>query len=144
MLIDIETRKLHTQQIIHLISKYLNIFTNNNNNLSAYLLFFFHLVICGIPLLYILFGSINKIFYFCLLIWLCIVILHFYFGGCIITKTERYLFNNNNNKWYGIWNILFIPLNKMGVEITKNMSSNIYICSGIILFLFIFLKLLLY
>lgn len=140
-----ETRKTHTKMIVESSSDYLNKITNSSN-ISASILVVLTLIIEILTILYILLGSVNKFFYISIAFWFIVIVLNFYFNGCIITKIQRHLWNNN--KWYGPWAYLFNYLKSMNTntntntnnEITEKISKNIFNCWSILLVLFILLK----
>ena len=147
-----ETRKTHTKMIVESSSDYLNKITNSSN-ISASILVVLTLIIEILTILYILLGSVNKFFYISIAFWFIVIVLNFYFNGCIITKIQRHLWNNN--KWYGPWAYLFNYLKTMNTnantntntntdtnannEITEKISKNIFNCWSILL-VFILLK----
>ena len=148
-----ETRKTHTKMIVESSSDYLNKITNSSN-ISASILVVLTLIIEILTILYILLGSVNKFFYISIAFWFIVIVLNFYFNGCIITKIQRHLWNNN--KWCGPWAYLFNYLKTMNTnantntntntdtnannEITEKISKNIFNCWSILLVLFILLK----
>ena len=150
-----ETRKTHTKMIVESSSDYLNKITNSSN-ISASILVVLTLIIEILTILYILLGSVNKFFYISIAFWFIVIVLNFYFNGCIITKIQRHLWNNN--KWCGPWAYLFNYLKTMNTnananananantnantnnEITEKISKNIFNCWIILLVLFILLK----
>lgn len=151
MIPTLETRKTHTKMIVESSSEYLNKITNSSN-ISASILVVLTLIIEILTILYILLGSVNKFFYISIAFWFIVIVLNFYFNGCIITKIQRHLWNNN--KWYGPWAYLFNYLKTMNTnanantntnantnnEITEKISKNIFNCWIILLVLFILLK----
>lgn len=137
---SLENRKKNTDIIINLIIKKLNKLTNNNEVYSFYILFILHYFLILITFICCLFSPINYSFYISVFIVLCIFILHFYFGGCILIRTERKLLNDK--EWYGIWNFIIIPLKFIGVEINYGLINNIFICFGIMALFFILMKIL--
>lgn len=134
---NIETRKQHTKIAVKKSSEFLNIITNSPNK-SAYILLYIHVILVGLPLIYIFIGNVNIYYYLSVLFWLLIMSLHFYFHGCIFTKIERYLWNSK--EWYGPWTYIWQGFNFLGVEITGKFADNIFICWGTFLILFITLK----
>jgi hypothetical protein len=134
---DLETRKIHTRNAIEKF----NLLTENlikDKLLRCGLLYFFHIFIVGSTFLIILFSPINIFFYIFLLIWLIIMLMHIYFGGCIFIRIERELLDDKS--WKGIWTHLFDILEYFGYEITNEFSNNIFICMAIIICFIIFLK----
>tara|TARA_B100001063_G_C16772048_1_gene562327 strand:+ start:3334 stop:3777 length:444 start_codon:yes stop_codon:yes gene_type:complete len=113
---------------------------NENEPVSGLVLFIFHWLFLGIPLVIILVGKINFYFGISIIIWVIVYILHFYFNGCILTKLERKLFNDK--KWYGPWTFLILILDYYnGVKITKELINNVFFCWGILLSIFTFIRL---
>ena len=72
---------------------------NDNNIINGYIIFLLHLI------LYFLFSyvffiyPISKTFYFFFFLWLLVIFSNVYFKGCLITKLERRLWNNDT--WGG-------------------------------------------
>lgn len=135
---DLETRKKHTKYLTKSISNFLDHFTKNNET-KAYIVIFIHYLIVLPLFFYIIFGKVNAIFYFFLTELLIIFLLHFYFNGCILIRIEREFFNDD--KWFGQWTLAFHLLKRFGIELTPRLINNIFISWGILLSLFIFLKL---
>ena len=84
-------------------------------------------------------GDINYIYFLCIGLWLFVFWLHFYFKGCILVKTERYLWDTRD--WYGPWSMIIFPLQNVGVEITKSLTENIFLGYGLFLTLYVFMSL---
>lgn len=138
---SLENRKKNTNLLSNFIIEKLNKLTNSNSTYSFYILILFHYIIVFIPFLYFYFSfKIDYKFYISIIIIFFIFAFHFYFNGCILIRTERKILNDKN--WYGIWNILFIPLQMIGVEINSKLINNIFICYGIITIFFLFIKIL--
>jgi len=137
MIPDIETRINHTNWVVEKTSEYLNKFTNDSN-VSGNILLIIHWTIVSFSMLYILLGQINIYFYVSVLIWFVIMILHFYFHGCICIKIERNLWNMK--EWKGPWGYLIKLLELMNVEMTNKLLNNIFNCWGILFTMFILLK----
>ena len=108
----------------------------NDNKMSGFIVFIFHILVCGIPGLYLIIGDINCIYFLCIALWLFVFWLHFYFKGCILVKTERYLWDTR--EWYGPWSMIIFPLQSLGVEITKALTENIFLGYGVLLTLIVF------
>lgn len=100
------------------------------NPILGFSLIIFHWALVGFILLYLAIGNVNNLFYGCTLIWILIVVLHFYFKGCFLTKLERELLETKD--WYGIWFIPFEILKKNNIELTPNLKNNIYNCFGLL------------
>ena len=111
----------------------------NDNKMSGFIIFIFHLLVCGIPGVYLMIGEINNFYFLCIAFWLLVFWLHFYFKGCILVKAERYLWNTK--KWYGPWSMIIFPLQNMGVKVTKSLSEKIFLAYGTLLCLYVFNRL---
>ena len=126
-MITIQERKMHMKHIIDNI----DIIKNNikiNNTQFVYSIIVIHTIIVGICILYLLLCKIDKIYFIFILIWILIIILNFYFNGCVLTRIERYYLKDD--KWYGPPTIPFLML---GYPISKQEANNfIYVCSFII------------
>lgn len=60
----------------------------------------FHYFLIMLPIVYIYFGKANNIYFYVSVLFFTLVILfHYYFGGCILTRLERELLESS--KWYG-------------------------------------------
>ena len=138
-LFPLEKRKQHTKSIIEKTKNFLYNFTHNDT-ISGFILVLFHWIIICIPLLYLIIGEINKLYYICCFIWIAIFSLHYYFKGCILTRIERSLWQTKD--WWGPWVVLFTPLENTGIEITSQLSENIFICWAILLITISFLRIL--
>ena len=97
-MLSLETRKKVTKETIRIIENMFLKLTDSKIN-AALLLISLHYFLVSLTVAHIYFGNKNIYFYISVVIYLLIVILHFYFNGCILTKTERALLNNN--EWYG-------------------------------------------
>lgn len=133
-------RKAHTIKITDYIQNILFKLTGNNDGQSGFILVIVHWFITGIPLIYLILGKINMLYYICCFIWSIVIILHFYFKGCILTRIERTIWQEK--KWWGPWIFLFTPLEKIGIDMTNELANSIFTCWGIIIILFVFLRLL--
>ena len=136
---DIESRKIHTRNIIMFFKNELYKI-NPNHIINGFIIFLIHWIACTIPCLIILIGNINIYFYISCMWWGLVVCAHFYFKGCILTRIERELWQDTT--WVGPWVIPFTIIERFGINITPNLTENIFICWGIILTTFVFLKLL--
>ena len=141
---SLEKRKEHSKIIIQKIRDFLYKITGNNS-ISAYILILFHWFITGIALAYILFGPINKWFVISVLIWILMVLMHFYFNGCILVRVEKSLLegsaNANAKKWWGPWIFPFTFLeNYFNIEMTGRLANNIFISWGILFSTYILYK----
>ena len=134
---DLETRKKQTASILECTSSIIDPIAKDNKT-KGYVIVLLHILMCFPTYLYLCFGSYNPMYYTCLIIWIFIFILHFYFNGCILIRMERHFFDDK--EWKGIWSPLFNSLNNIGVEYSKSYMNNIFICSGVLLLLIIFLR----
>lgn len=108
---------------------------NPSHEYNGLIILFFHWVIVGSSLLYLFLGEINYLYMICVFLWIFIFMLHFYFRGCIFTKLERECWNTK--EWKGPWLFLFHFLKP-----SKQMENNIFICWGILLSLFVLMRIL--
>lgn len=146
----IDKRKQYTKIIIQKMRDWLYKISGDDI-ISAYILILFHWFITGIAIAYIIFGSIDKWFIISILIWSLMVLMHFYFNGCIFVRVEKALMesgnsNGNSNsasteKWWGPWIFPFTLLEKyFNIKMTGRLANNIFICWGILFSAFILLK----
>lgn len=110
-------------------------FISNNNKFNGFVLFIFHLLFQLISIYILFFYPISPIFYFTLFIWILILISNYIFKGCILTKLERYLWQNK--EWFGPYYIC-CNLNNW----SSNKIKNMYICQITILITILFLRIL--
>lgn len=136
---DIGTRKKNTEIIIRIVKETMYTF-NQDHVMNGFYVLLVHWIACAIPSFIIITGQINIYFYLSSLCWICIFVAHLYFKGCIFTRIERELWLDKS--WYGPWVFPFKMLESYGVNVTPNLSNNIFICWGIILTIFVFLKVL--
>jgi hypothetical protein len=61
-----------------------------------------------------------------------------YFSGCVLIRIERQLWNTD--KWWGIWTIFFLFIQKLGIPITKTVTEYTYTLWSIFLSIVILLK----
>ena len=109
-----------------------------NNALSGYIVTMIHWLVMFVLYLYILLGDVNIIFYMCCIFLLLTYILHLYFSGCVLIRIERQLWNTD--KWWGIWTIFFLFIQKLGIPITKTVTEYTYTLWSIFLSIVILLK----
>ena len=110
-------------------------FISNNNKFNGFVLFIFHLLFQLISIYILFFYPISPIFYFTLFLWILILISNYIFKGCILTKLERYLWQNY--EWFGPYYIC-CNLNTW----SSNKIKNMYICQITILITILFLRIL--
>lgn len=141
---SVEKRKEHSKIIIEKISNFLYKITGNNS-ISAYLLILFHWFITGIAIAYILFGPIDKWFIISVIVWILMVLMHFYFNGCILVRVEKALLEggtaNSCKKWWGPWIFPFTFLEHyFNIKMTGRLANNIFITWGILFSTYIIFK----
>ena len=110
-------------------------FISNNNKLNGFILFIFHLLFQLVSIYILFFHPISNLFYFTLFIWIIILISNYIFRGCILTKLERYLWQNN--EWFGPYYIC-CNLNYW----SSNKIKNMYICQITFLITLLFIRIL--
>jgi hypothetical protein len=119
---SLNQRKKHTNIIIKTTKESLYKLTKNNK-LSGFLLVIIHWLLVGIPLIYILFGKVNTLYYILSFLVYLVCALHLYFKGCILTRIERKLFETT--EWWGPWIVLFKPLEYFGIRMSNNLANKI-------------------
>lgn len=134
---SLNQRKKHTNMIIHHTQKTLYNITKNNR-LSGFLLVIIHWVIIGIPVLYLLFGKVNTLYYILTYLAYVVYTLHLYFKGCILSRIERKLFETT--EWWGPWIVLFKPLEYIGIYMNTNLANKIINCGILVLTIVILYK----
>lgn len=110
-------------------------FISNNNKFNGFIVFLIHLIFQLLSIYILFFYHISSLFYFTLFTWIIILISNYIFKGCILTKIERFLWNNNN--WFGPYYI-FYNLNNCSLNKVKNM----YICQITFLLTLLFIRIL--
>jgi hypothetical protein len=138
---DLETRKNNTNNLLDFLTKILKIFSDKPE-ISGLLVFTFHWLCLGIPLIQIGVGKINNLFYLSCFVWILIFIFHIYFNGCILTRLERKLWDTN--EWYGPWCFLFktVELYYDNNKISRNFANNTFYCWGIFLSIYAIVRVL--
>jgi len=138
---DLDTRKQHTTYVIQTYNKFLDKITKNKN-VKLNITFFFHSLFVIIPLFILIFSSIDIYFYISFILWILIVLLHFYFNSCIFVRIERELMEDKT--WKGIWTYLFNTLEYFNINITKQFANFIFMTCGFLFTHSIFIKLLIH
>jgi hypothetical protein len=110
-------------------------FISNNNKLNGFIVFILHLLFQLVSIYILFFYPISTLFYFTLFLWIIILISNHIFRGCILTKIERYLWQNND--WFGPYYI-FCNLNTW----SSNKIKNMYICQITFLITLLFIRIL--
>lgn len=137
-----ETRKKNTMDVINKAEKFMyeNIYPNNDVN--GFIVLVTHWIVVGFTAVYLVTQKVDVIFHICIIVWLIIFALHFYFHGCIFTKIEKHLWKAKN--WTGPWLLPLKILEYYNVEITPMLMNNMFVCWGIMLSVFIILKIIYY
>jgi hypothetical protein len=110
-------------------------FISNNNKLNGFFVFILHLLFQLVSIYILFFYPISNLFYFTLFLWIIILISNHIFRGCILTKIERYLWQNYD--WFGPYYI-FCNLNTW----SSNKIKNMYICQITFLITLLFIRIL--
>jgi hypothetical protein len=105
----------HTHKTLYKITK--------NNKLSGFLVVILHWFIIGIPLLYLLFGKVNTLYYILSCLVYVVYMLQLYFKGCILARIERDLFETT--EWWGPWIVLFKPMECIGIQMHTSLANKI-------------------
>ena len=74
--------------------------TENEKIYVAYTISMIHYYLIFCVMLYILFGNINGFWYIIFILYNLLVIQNIYFNGCILTRLEKELFNDENYKGF--------------------------------------------
>lgn len=97
-----------------------------------------HLIIVAL-ILYLFFLSVSNVGFLLGFIGvIIIIILHVLFNGCFLLKVERVLFNDK--KWYNFWNLVIFPLEKIGIDLTKDRIYKIVTVVDIIILYIAYVK----
>ena len=119
---SLNQRKTNTHTIVKNTQQFLYKFTQNNK-LSGFVVIIFHWLIIGIPLLYLLFGKVNTLYYILTGLTYVIYALQIYFKGCILARIERHLLETE--QWWGPWLVLFKPLEYIGIYMNTPLANKI-------------------
>lgn len=138
-MVSLKDRKEHTDKVYATISGVLNKITQDPKK-SGFLLFLVHWIFIGIPTVYILFGEVDSKFFACCLVYIIVFLLHFYFGGCILTRIERKLWNTKH--WYGPSTFFFLFLDKIGVNMTNERMNYVYLLNAVFITIIITVRIL--
>ena len=127
-------KKEFTKKIVHFI-KDLLYKCNPDNQTNAFLVLLIHYSIVVLSLCGLFACNYNWKFHICVVVWVCICILHIVFNGCILTRIERELWNTKD--WKGPWSILFECLTNTGITVTKSLANDIYVSVALCITTFI-------
>ena len=104
---DLETRKKYTKCITETISNsILSIF--RSRCVAGWLFVLFHIVIALFVIYSLIYNKVVSYYYSYSFIWLIIIYSNYYFNGCILSRIEKHILQDNT--WAGPINLLFYPL----------------------------------
>jgi hypothetical protein len=121
---DIATRKQVFGNMVSALSK-----LPCSPTLIGAIIFFCHNIGIGVPIVITLIGQIDVWFYLSYALLAFLIPLHIYFRGCICIRLERHFLGLRD--WKGMWVVPFGFLDSVGLPLTKNTESNIYLVTGI-------------
>lgn len=124
-------RKYHTKLVIEEVSRVACLLLEPfgfSKPMVGFFIFLFHWSLTASALVALCLEPCDSTaFLLALGLWIAVFIHHFYFHGCIFTKIERYLWEND--QWKGPWSLLPFPIHDIG-----------YITWGVFLTLFVLVK----
>jgi len=129
-----QINKQQNKKLLLFVEEKLKIISNNNK-LNGFFIFILHLLFQLVSIYILFFYPISNLFYFTLFLWIIILISNHIFRGCILTKLERYLWQNND--WFGPYYIC-CNLNTW----SSNKIKNMYICQITFLITLLFIRIL--
>jgi hypothetical protein len=124
---ELEKRKSDTKWSIRQIEAFFLNCTNKREYAGLYLVGVHYLIVTGIVAC-IFFGDMNIYYYISVFCYSLLVILHHYYNGCILTKTERSLFDTKI--WYGPPSMLLYGVEDFTMERCNDM---IYYLSSVVI-----------
>ena len=104
---DLENRKKYTKGIIQFISNAM-VTVFGNRIIAGSLFILFHIVSVLFVIYSIVYDKVVSYYHFCCFIWLIIIYSNYYFNGCVLSRIEKHILQDNT--WAGPINILFYPL----------------------------------
>jgi hypothetical protein len=117
---DLETRKKYTKCITETISNtILNIF--RSRCLAGSLFVLFHIVSALFVIYSLIYNKVVSYYYGYSFLWLIIIYSNYYFNGCILSRIEKHILQDNT--WAGPINILFYPFH-LFYEPNKEIMNN--------------------
>jgi hypothetical protein len=103
---DLENRKKYTKCIVETISNvFLTVFRNRLVAGGAFILF--HIVSVLFVIYSIIYDKVVSCYYIYAFIWLIIIYSNYYFNGCVLSRIEKHILQDNT--WAGPINLLFYP-----------------------------------
>lgn len=134
---DLETRKKHTKSVISFFKN--NLYKiNPDHKVNGLIVLILHWVCVGVPLIGLILFKLDWRFYLSALTWVIICGLHVFHNGCIFTRIERELWQSKD--WLGPWVLPFYCLERIGISVTAGLANNIFICWGILVIIWIILR----
>lgn len=104
---DLENRKKYTKCITGTISDiFVKVF--GNRLVAGSLFVLFHIVSVLFVIYSIVYDKVVSYFYIYTFLWLIIIYSNYYFNGCILSRIEKHILQDNT--WAGPINLLFYPL----------------------------------
>jgi hypothetical protein len=121
---ELEKRKENTKWSVKQIENFFLNFTNKREYAGLILVGVHYLVlISAISCLF--FGEINVYYYISLSFYCLVIFLHYYYNGCILTRTERSLLDAKT--WYGPPSILLYGVEDFTMKRCNSMVANMAI-----------------
>ena len=103
---DLENRKKYTKCITETISNtILTIFSNRVVAGSLFILF--HIITALFVIFSLIYDKVVSYYYGYSLLWIIIIYSNYYFNGCILSRIEKHILQDNT--WAGPINLLFYP-----------------------------------
>jgi hypothetical protein len=115
---EIEKRKATTKWSVKKIEDFFLKFTNKREYAGLILVGVHYLTLVSC-ICYIFFGDIDIYYYISASFYLLVVGLHYYYNGCILTRTERSLLDSKT--WYGPPSILLYGVEDFTMKRCNNM-----------------------
>lgn len=115
---ELEKRKENTKWSVKKLEDFFLNFTNKREYAGLILVGVHYLVLVG-SIAYIFFGDIDIYYYISSSFYLFVVCLHYYYNGCIFTRTERSLLDSKT--WYGPPSILLYGVEDFTMKRCNNM-----------------------
>jgi hypothetical protein len=104
---DLETRKKYTKCITETVSNTM-IRVFGSRYVAGSLFVLFHIVIALFVIYSLISNKVVSYYYGYSFLWLIIIYSNYYFNGCILSRIEKYILQDNT--WAGPINLIFYPL----------------------------------
>lgn len=121
---ELEKRKENTEWSVKQIENFFLNFTNTREYAGLILVGVHYLVLVS-AISCLFFGEINVYYYISLSFYLLCILLHYYYNGCILTRTERRLLDAKT--WYGPPSILLYGVEDFTMKRCNSMVANMAI-----------------